>query len=274
MFHVCLSIGLASCRSPRKNSAPLCLTTSSWRHRFRTNTEIWNTDKNGCVASVMDLKRYYYLWPHVAWSLFAWVLRCLTTSVNFLTDGRSHWKWGESSTFVVSSIAFGPRFVQSHERKCFGGHGAAGTPAAVSSPAVMGRPTISGKLCNFKQVLVYLLLVVNPVCVELFMRSLDRNWNPTASLCLFQARVKLPWYERTFSPNCMSKVNTVRVCACVCLLSSVRARERYIKLDSLLPWCVCTTECRWLYLLGKYGSGNSQTVLIMVDKDILVNKEH
>lgn len=92
----------------------------------------------------------------------------------------------------MSSIAFSPRFVQSHERKCVGGHGAAGPPAAVSSPAVMGRQTTSGKLCNVKLVFVYVVVVVNSVCVRLFMRSAYRNWHPTAPLCLFQARVKLP----------------------------------------------------------------------------------
>lgn len=63
------------------------------------------------------------------------------------------------------------------------GHGGCGTAANVSSPAVLGRKTISGKL-------YFVSVSVVSVCV--LVTYLDSNWHPAALLCLFQARVKLP----------------------------------------------------------------------------------
>lgn len=110
-------------------------------------------------------------------------MRCYTVGGNFLTDGRQRWKQRESSTSVVGSIA-SVQLVQSHERHRSGGRGDSGTTANVDPPAVLGRKTLTGKVCCVSG-------SVSVVTVCVLGTYLDSNWHPAALLCLFQARVKL-----------------------------------------------------------------------------------
>lgn len=112
-------------------------------------------------------------------------------------------------------------------------------------------------------------LLILCVCVLLFVRSLERHWHRTARLSLFQDRVKLPCYDRTFkvlssslgSLDSLKKVNTLSLSLSFTLSRSLlicaraRAYVRVCARCSRGPWrgssCVCV--CVW------WGGDTSQS---------------